>query len=219
MDSSLFLIGVNGFLISLGLIVAIGPQNAFVLRKGLRRRHVFAVAMTCFLADAVLILLGAAGVGALAKQSATATSVLTFGGAAFLLWFGYNSFRNAKNPQVLTDESMEEVGDKAKGKGVGAAIITGMALTFLNPHALLDTLVIIGGITTQYDSPGLEVFVGGALLASFVWFFALGYGARLLEGLFRKPIAWTILDICIGLIMWGVSFSLIFSELSELGII
>lgn len=214
-DSLLFL---NGFLVSLGLIVAIGPQNAYVLRKGLVKRHVFWVATVCFLSDALLIVIAAAGVGTLLTKDQTLASIAAWGGAAFLLWFGWVSFKAARNPQVLGDEEIGEAGSDARGKGLGAAVVMALALTFLNPHVYLDTLVILGSMAAQYDGAHRLAFTTGAVTASAVWFYGLGYGAAYLAPAFRKPTAWRILDNAIGVIMWSVAVALVWSELTGSGL-
>ncbi|MGY8985450.1 MAG: LysE/ArgO family amino acid transporter [Sphingomonadales bacterium] len=206
---------INGLLISLGLIVAIGPQNAYVLRKGLKGRDVFAVATTCFLADALLIALAIGGVGAILTANPTFSSIAAWGGALFLLWFGFKSFKEAHNPRVLTEGDMADVGSGARGKGTGAVIMMALMLTFLNPHAYFDTFVVIGGIAAQYEGADRTIFGAGAILGSFIWFFGIGYGAKLIAPAFRKPKAWMILDSFIGFIMWGLAIALIWGELTD----
>ena len=210
-DGLLFL---NGFLVSLGLIVAIGPQNAYVLRKGLVKRHVFWVTTVCFLSDALLIVIAAAGVGTLLTQNPTLASAAAWGGAAFLTWFGWVSFKAARNPQVLSDREIGEAGLEARGKGAGAVIVMALALTYLNPHVYLDTLVILGSMAAQYDGAHRAAFTAGAVLASAVWFYGLGYGAAFLAPAFSKPAAWRILDSVIGVIMWSVAAALVWSEIT-----
>jgi len=206
---------LNGFLLSLGLIVAIGPQNAYVLRKGLKRRHVFGVATACFLSDSLLILIAVAGVGGFLASNPTFATWAGWGGAAFLLWYGGQSLKNAMHPDVITDKSIEEAGADARGKGLWAAILLVMMFTFLNPHALLDTLVIIGGIAAHYETDaGRWSFGIGAIMASGVWFYSIGYGARFLAPIFRKAIAWRILDLMITLVMWSVAAGLVWHQLN-----
>lgn len=214
-DSLLFL---NGFLVSLGLIIAIGPQNAYVLRKGLVKRHVFWVTTVCFLSDALLILVAAAGVGTLLTRSPALASAAAWGGAAFLLWFGWTSFRAARNPRVLSDKEIGEAGSGARGKGLGAAILMALALTYLNPHVYLDTLVILGSMAAQYDGADRAAFTAGAVAASALWFYGLGYGAAFLAPAFRRPAAWRILDNIIGIIMWSVAAALVWGEINGGGI-
>lgn len=212
------LLFINGFLVSLGLIVAIGPQNAYVLRKGLVKRHVFWVTTICFLSDALLIVIAAAGVGALLTQNPALASAAAWGGAAFLLWFGWISFRAARNPHVLSAEDIGDAGLEARGKGAGAAILMALALTYLNPHVYLDTLVILGSMAAQYDGTQRAAFTAGAVLASALWFYGLGYGAAYLAPAFRKPAAWRVLDSVIGVIMWSVALVLVWGEINGGGI-
>ncbi|MEQ6247320.1 LysE/ArgO family amino acid transporter [Sulfitobacter sp. HNIBRBA3233] len=192
---------VPGFLLSLSLILAIGAQNAFVLRQGLRREHVFWVCLTCALSDALLISAGVAGFGALATQLPWFETVMRYGGAAFLLVYGWRNAQSAWRGGAVLD---------AGGRGgavLGRTLLTLLALTWLNPHVYLDTVVLIGSISAQY--PDRLAFGIGAVAASFVFFFALGYGARLLQPLFARPASWRVLDAVIALTMWGIALSLI----------
>ncbi|MEO0423374.1 MAG: LysE/ArgO family amino acid transporter, partial [Pseudomonadota bacterium] len=155
-----------GFFLSLSLIVAIGAQNAFVLRQGLRRAHVFWVCLTCALSDAILIVCGVAGFGALAEAVPWFEPVMRYGGAAFLLWYGWRNARSAWRGGAVLELDGED------GQPLREAMLTVLALTWLNPHVYLDTVVLIGSISSQYDSRLL--FGIGATLASFAFFFALG---------------------------------------------
>ncbi len=190
-----------GFALSLTLILAIGAQNAFVLRQGLRREHVFWVCLTCALSDAILIAAGVAGFGALAEAMPRFETVMRFGGAAFLIWYGLLNARSAwrGGTQLRTE------GQPAQS--LHRAILTLLALTWLNPHVYLDTVVLIGSVSAQY--PDRMAFGAGAVLASFVFFFALGYGARLLTPIFANPRSWQVLDALIALIMWGIAAKLL----------
>ncbi|MEO0746594.1 MAG: LysE/ArgO family amino acid transporter [Pseudomonadota bacterium] len=193
---------VPGFLLSLSLILAIGAQNAFVLRQGLRRAHVLPVVMTCALSDAILIVAGVAGFGALAEAVPWFESVMRYGGAAFLLWYGWINARSAwRGGQALAMG-----GDEAQSRA--SAIATVLALTWLNPHVYLDTVVLVGSISAQY--PDRLAFGIGAALASFVFFFSLGYGARMLAPLFARPRAWQVLDAIIALTMWAIALKLLY---------
>ncbi|MEO0670320.1 MAG: LysE/ArgO family amino acid transporter [Pseudomonadota bacterium] len=193
---------VPGFLLSLSLILAIGAQNAFVLRQGLRRAHVLPVVMTCALSDAILIVAGVAGFGALAEAVPWFETVMRYGGAAFLLWYGWINARSAwRGGQALAMG-----GDEAQS--LASAIATVLALTWLNPHVYLDTVVLVGSISAQY--PDRLAFGIGAALASFVFFFSLGYGARMLAPLFARPRAWQVLDAIIALTMWAIAFKLLY---------
>ncbi|MEL7260713.1 MAG: LysE/ArgO family amino acid transporter [Pseudomonadota bacterium] len=191
-----------GFLLSLSLILAIGAQNAFVLRQGLRRAHVLPVVLTCAISDAVLIVAGVAGFGALAEAVPWFEPLMRYGGAAFLLWYGWTNARSAwRGGQVLAADGEET-------QSLRTAILTLLALTWLNPHVYLDTVVLIGSISAQY--PDRTTFGIGAVLASFVFFFSLGYGARALAPLFARPRAWQVLDAIIALTMWAIAFKLLY---------
>lgn len=192
-----------GFQLSLGLITAIGAQNAFVLRQGLRREHVFAVCLFCAASDAVLIAAGVAGFGRLSEVAPRAGEVLRWGGVAFLIWYGARSFLAARRGgETLAAGN----GGRA---GLGAALTTLALITWLNPHVWLDTVVLIGSVAAQYPGRAVD-FGAGAALASFVFFFGLGYGARLLAPVFARPRAWQVLDVGVGVIMWTIAASLAF---------
>jgi len=192
---------IPGFALSLTLIVAIGAQNAFVLRQGLRREHVFWVCLTCGVSDALLITAGVAGFGALAQAVPWFETVMRYGGAAFLIVYGAMNARSAwRGGSALAAEGRAPA-------SLRKTLLTLLALTFLNPHVYLDTLVLLGSISAQYDDR--LAFGSGAVLASLTFFFALGYGARLLEPVFAKPLSWQILDAVIALVMWAIAASLL----------
>jgi L-lysine exporter family protein LysE/ArgO len=195
---------VAGFLLGLSLILPIGAQNAFVLRIGLRGEHVLAVCLTCALSDAVLILAGISGFAQLSAQVPWAETLLLYGGAAFLLAYGARSFMAAFGSASLRPS-------EAAPESLRRVVLTCLALTWLNPHVYLDTVVLIGSISTQFDE-GKGWFAAGAMLASFTFFFSLGFGARLLKPLFARPVTWRVLDIAIGLIMWATATRLLLSE-------
>lgn len=190
-----------GFLLSASLILAIGAQNAFVLRQGLRRQHVFAVCLFCGLSDTLLITLGVAGSGALAEAVPGFAIAMRYGGAAFLLWYGW---RNAMS--AWRGGAAMELDGKTTSRLV-PLIATLAALTWLNPHVYLDTVVLLGSISAQYDNR--LAFGAGASLASVIFFFCLGYGARLLVPLFRAPRSWQVLDAVIALTMWTIAVGLL----------
>lgn len=198
---------ISGFALSLSLILAIGAQNAFVLRQGLRGAHVFAVCLACALSDAVLIAAGVAGFGVLSDALPGLAPVMRWGGAAFLLVYGALSFRAAfGNGDAL------QPADPGTGAGsLSRTLATCLALTWLNPHVYLDTFVLIGSVSSQYDvaNGGRLAFGIGAVAASFVFFFALGYGARLLRPLFARPMAWRVLEALVGVVMWSIAAALI----------
>ncbi|PSJ61269.1 LysE/ArgO family amino acid transporter [Pseudaminobacter soli (ex Li et al. 2025)] len=192
---------LSGFLLGASLIIAIGAQNAFILRQGLLRQHVFILCLICALSDAVLIAAGVAGLGTLISQSPMLINVVTIGGAIFLFSYAVIAFRRAMKPDVL----------KAANAGEGslkAAVAACLAFTFLNPHVYLDTVVLLGSLSARFDGPDRVAYGLGAALASFVWFFGLGYGARLLQPVFAKESAWRVLDILIGLVMAAIGASL-----------
>lgn len=194
---------ITGFATLFALILAIGAQNAFVLRQGLARQHVFWVCMVCALSDAVLITIGIAGTGTIAHSIPVLIDVLMWGGAVFLIAYGALSFGRAMRPERL--EAAQESAPTLR-----ASIVTCLALTWLNPHVYLDTVALAGAISTQYETVALKFAFGlGATSASFVFFFSLGYGARLLAPIFAKPRAWAILDLIIAAIMWSIAASLI----------
>jgi L-lysine exporter family protein LysE/ArgO len=195
---------VAGFLLGLSLILPIGAQNAFVLRIGLRGEHVLAVCLTCALSDAVLILAGISGFAQLSARVPWAETLLLYGGAAFLLAYGARSFMAAFGSASLRPS-------EAAPESLRRVVLTCLALTWLNPHVYLDTVVLIGSISTQFDE-GKGWFATGAMLASFTFFFSLGFGARLLKPLFARPVTWRVLDIAIGLIMWATATRLLLSE-------
>jgi len=190
-----------GFALSFSLILAIGAQNAFVLRQGLRGEHLFWVCLTCALSDALLISAGVAGFGALALAFPWVEPVMRYGGAAFLIAYGALAMRSA-----LRGGAGLKAGDAAR-TGLAATLATVLALTWLNPHVYLDTVVLLGSISAQY--PNRLMFGLGAICASGVFFFALGYGARLLQPLFARPRAWAVLDAGVGLTMWMIAIKLI----------
>lgn len=196
-----------GFVLCLSLILAIGAQNAFVLRIGLRGEHVLAVCVTCALSDAVLILASVSGFAEFSRRVPWAETVLLYGGAAFLLAYGARNFLAAFRSASLRPS-------EAAPESLSRVVLTCLALTWLNPHVYLDTVVLIGSISTQFED-GKGWFAAGAMLASFVFFFSLGFGARLLKPLFALPATWRILDIAIGLIMWATAARLLLSESSS----
>ena len=191
-----------GFALAFSLILAIGAQNAFVLRQGLRGAHVFAVCLTCAVSDAVLILAGVLGLGALVELLPWLETAFRYAGAAFLTVYGAMAFRSAwKGSSGLQAEG------KA-GEALGPVLATVMALTWLNPHVYLDTLFLIGSVSTRYPDHQ-AAFAIGAMTSSFVFFFSLGYGARLLRPFFAKPASWRVLDVGVGVVMWTIALGLL----------
>lgn len=191
-----------GFSLGLSLILAIGAQNAFVLRQGLRRAHVLPVVLTCALSDALLIAAGVAGFGAMVELVPWLEPVMRYGGAAFLIVYGLRAFRAAwRGGEVL------ESGAAVQAGSLRVAVVTCLLLTWANPHVYLDTVVLLGSISAQHGDR--LAFALGAMTASFVFFFSLGYGARLLAPLFARPVAWRILDAIVGLVMWAIAAKLL----------
>lgn len=193
---------VAGYLLAISLIAAIGAQNAFVLRQGLRREHVFAVVMTCALSDAVLMAVGVTGFGLVSAKVPWIGDAMRYGGAAFLLVYGALRFRAA----LRGGEALRPApGDKAP---LGRVLATCLVLTWANPHVYLDTVVLIGSISAQY-APQQAVFGVGAALGSLSFFMALGYGARLLAPVFARPQAWVVLEVIVGCTMWAIAAGLL----------
>jgi L-lysine exporter family protein LysE/ArgO len=187
-----------GLLTGLSLIVAIGAQNAFVLRQGLRRSHVGAVVAVCAGSDLVLIVAGVAGVGVVVDLAPWAVEVVRWLGVAFLTAYGVASLRRARRPEVLAVD-----GDAPEARG--GVVAKAVALTWLNPHVYLDTVLLLGSIAGTHGDPGRWWFAGGACAASILWFAALGYGARLAAPRLADPRAWQVLDVVIGLVMLAIA--------------
>jgi len=193
---------IAGFGLSLSLIVAIGAQNAFVLRQGLLRLHVLPIVLICALSDAILIIAGVVGIGGVTRALPWFEPLMRWGGAAFLFLYGVKAFAAAwRGAETLQ-------GDGGEVPSLWTAIITCLLFTWANPHVYLDTVLLLGSVSTQYDNRW--AFALGATAASLSFFFSLGYGARLLAPLFAKPRAWQVLDLIVGAIMWGVAASLLF---------
>jgi len=196
---------IQGFGIGGGLIIAIGAQNAFVLSQGVRRNYPVTIALTCGLCDSILILLGVAGVGSAVAANPLLSQLTVWGGALFLLWYGACAFRSAWQGNTL-----EANNDKVKT--LRAVVATTLAITLLNPHVYLDTLVLLGSISAQFQGTQRLLFGAGAMTASFTWFFTLSLGAGLLAPIFRKKVAWRILDGIVCLTMWSIATSLLWDQ-------
>jgi L-lysine exporter family protein LysE/ArgO len=191
---------ILGFVASFTLIAAIGAQNAFVLRQGIRREHVLPVVAMCTVSDIVLISAGIAGVGALISAHPSALNIAKFGGALFLVGYGLLAARRAWRPSSLSPS------EKAPARLI-EVLVTCAALTFLNPHVYLDTVVLLGALANEHRDERW-LFGVGAVTASAVWFVGLGLGARRLAGLFASPLTWRILDGLIAVMMIGLGVSL-----------
>lgn len=192
-DSAALLTVLSGWALGLSLIVAIGSQNAFVLRQGLLGQHVLPVVAVCTVSDAVLITAGTFGAGALLDRAPWLEAVMRVLGAVFLVGYGVLAARRALRPEVLAAAG-------AGGGGLATTVLTTAALTWLNPHVYLDTVVLLGSIANGYGDQRWW-FAVGAVLAGLIWFSALGFGARLLRPLFAKPSAWRVLDVVIAVVM------------------
>ncbi len=192
-----------GFSLGFSLILAIGAQNAFVLKQGLKDEHVFLVCLICALSDAALILIGVSGFHVLVAAFPSLVSVARYAGATFLFIYGLIGFYNALRVQQGLEPS------EIRNNSAWQAALTCLAFTWLNPHVYLDTVVLLGSVSTQF-SEQIVWFASGAMTASFVFFFTLGYGARLLRPIFAEARAWRILDFLIGCIMWGIAARLVF---------
>jgi L-lysine exporter family protein LysE/ArgO len=194
---------ISGFGLGASLIVAIGSQNAFVLRQGLKRQYVFAISTACFLCDSLLISLGAGGFSTLVASSPRLMQVALWGGVAFLFLYGLRSFAAAIKPGAL-----DPSGDDSNAGSLAQVILTTLMLSLLNPHAFLDTVVLLGSLAGHYSGTARLLFALGAMSASCVWFYGIGYGARVLTPLFQRPLAWRMLDILVGCTMWGIAANL-----------
>jgi L-lysine exporter family protein LysE/ArgO len=194
---------VAGLLTGLSLIVAIGAQNAFVLRQGLLRQHVGPVVAVCAISDLVLIVAGVAGIGAIVQHAPTALTIVRWLGVAFLTAYGVRSLWRAREAGSLHAATANPI-------SLRAALAQIVALTWLNPHVYLDTVLLIGSIAAHHGPTGKWWFAAGASLASLLWFTGLGYGARLLAPLLSRPRAWQVLDVLIGLTMLAIAAQLAF---------
>lgn len=194
-----FLIGAGS---GLSLIVAIGAQNAFVLRQGIERRHVLPVVLICGLTDALLEFAGVAGIGFIVARAPLVLNIVLWGGVVFLVSYAATAARRAIRPSALVARQGAPV-------SLQRTVLACLAITFLNPHVYLDTMVLMGSIGNAQGDPGRWWFVAGGALASIAWFFALGYGARALTPLFAKPGAWRVLDAMVALVMLVIAARLL----------
>ena len=193
----------TGFALSATLIIAIGAQNAFVLRQGIRKEHVAPIVAFCAIADLLLIAVGVAGLAGILGDSPTLVALLTIAGSAFLVWYGIRALQRALLPQSLRAAAGNEPLSLANAMAQAAGF------TLLNPHVYLDTVLLMGSIGTRQPADMRIWFVGGAACASGVWFTTLGFGARLLAPIFARPRAWQVLDTLVGLTMLSLAVLLI----------
>jgi len=199
MQSAVFF---QGLAVSAGLIVAIGAQNAFVLAQGVRGAHRLQIALACASSDALLIALGVGGAGALIASQPALLALARWGGAAFLLVYAAMALRRAWHGESMTLPADSQ-------QSVWRVLLATLAVTWLNPHVYLDTVVLLGGVAAQLPAQERFTFGLGAALASWLWFFALAYGARLLAPLFTRPTSWRVLDISVALVMLIVAYQLL----------
>ncbi|GAA4144744.1 LysE/ArgO family amino acid transporter [Leifsonia shinshuensis] len=196
---SVYLTGLGS---AAALIVAIGAQNAFVLRQGLRREHVLAVVAICVASDAALIAAGVAGIGTLVKAAPLALVIVRWAGFAFLVGYAVFAAVRAVRPSTLTAAT-------SGGGTLAAAIATCLAITWLNPHVYLDTVLLLGSLSATHGDPGRWVFGAGAATASLLWFVTLGFGARVAAPVFARPAAWRVLDAGIAVLMLVLAIMLV----------
>ncbi|MEM9318755.1 MAG: LysE/ArgO family amino acid transporter [Pseudomonadota bacterium] len=194
-----------GFALGFSLILAIGSQNAFVLRQGLRRSHVLPVVLACSISDAILIAIGVSSFAAISAQLPWITPALRWAGAAFLITYGALAFRSAWRGGGILSEA------EGAPDALWPTLATALLLTWANPHVYLDTVVLLGSVAAQYGRDA-TLFGAGAVLSSFVFFFSLGYGAKALAPFFARPRAWQILDLLVGCIMWSIALKLIWGD-------
>ena len=197
---------VVGFFTGLTLIIAIGAQNAFVLRLGLARNHVAIAVVVCAVSDALLIVLGISGLGALFRSIPTALVIMKWVGVAYLLWYAFRSFRSAMRPNALVAGEQAVLSRRS-------VLLMVLGFTFLNPHVYLDTVLLLGSIGNQYQ-PNQWWFALGASIASVTWFSVLGFGARTAAPLMSRPVTWRILDTGIGLVMVAIAIRLATMDLA-----
>lgn len=196
---SVYLTGLGS---AAALIVAIGAQNAFVLRQGLRREHVLAVVAICVASDAILIAAGVAGIGTLVKAAPLALTIVRWAGFAFLVGYAVFAAVRAVRPSTLTAAT-------SGGGSLAAAVGTCLAITWLNPHVYLDTVLLLGSLSATHGDPGRWVFGAGAATASLLWFVVLGFGARVAAPVFARPAAWRVLDAGIAVLMLVLAVMLV----------
>jgi L-lysine exporter family protein LysE/ArgO len=192
---------LNGLLVAFGLIMAIGTQNAYVLAQSLRREHHLSVALLCIVCDAILVAAGVFGLANVLAHNPTLLAVARWGGVVFLLWYGSKALRRAVSPQSL------QQGDADGQRSRRAVLLTALAVTLLNPHVYLDTVLLIGSLGAQQTEPG--AYVAGAASASLLWFSTLAIGAAWLAPWLARPATWRLLDLMVAAMMFSVAVQLI----------
>lgn len=203
-----FALLATGFLTGVGLIIAIGPQNAFILRQGIRRERVAVVVLVCVVADVALIALGTAGIGIVFEYAPWVVEIMRWGGVVYLVWFAWTSIRSAFGGNEALAPTASDGPGAQRRSAVSVAAATA-ALTFLNPHVYLDTVVMLGTVANQHELRW--VFSGGAMLGSLVWFAVLGWGAHLLAPVLRSPRVWQIIDVAVAAVMLMIAAKLAFA--------
>jgi len=193
---------ITGLTLGGSLIMAIGAQNAFVLRQGLRREHVAAVVAVCTLLDILLMTAGVSGLGVAGAQYPTLLQAAAIGGAGVLAWYGLSAFRRAWHPHALQAQA------GGATQPVGRVLLQAIGISLLNPHVYLDTVVLVGSIGARQAAGTQAAFLFGSCLASMLWFAALGFGARVLSPVFARPSSWRVLDAGIGVTMWWIAYRL-----------
>lgn len=196
---------VTGFVLGGSLIIAIGAQSAFVLRQGLLRLHVALVVIVCILIDVVLTTAGVDGLSAALGRNPLATEGLAVAGACFLGWYGFGAARRACSSQSLS------AAPAGGAKSARSVLLQTLAVSLLNPHVYLDTVLLIGSVGVQQPVPLRPEFLAGVWTASFGWFTSLGFGSRLLAPIFARPIAWRLLDALVAVVMWGIALTLLWT--------
>jgi L-lysine exporter family protein LysE/ArgO len=191
-----------GLLTGLSLIIAIGAQNAFVIRQGLTKKHVLLVVAICAISDALLILLGVAGLGALISGLPWLLEIIRWFGVAYLTWFGIRSIRSASKTQTLDASGVQSASAKT-------VVLSVLGFTFLNPHVYLDTVILLGSIGNQFGQDKWWFALGGAV-ASVLWFSSIGFGAKAASRFMAKPVFWKVLDLVIAAVMFGIAILLAF---------
>lgn len=184
-----------------GLIMAIGAQNVFVLSQGIKKQYHWLIALICSISDVVLIFIGAAGVGTLVAGHHALQSGAAWLGAVFLSWYGFRAFLS-----IFKETSLRP--KKGVESNLRTIVLTALALTFLNPHVYIDTVLLLGSIGGQYQAGGRYLFAMGASVSSIIWFFSLSFGGVLLAPLFQKSISWKILNVFVCLTMWTIAVQL-----------